>query len=211
MRFSFYPLVALLLCAFPSFAESEKTFEITPLIGYRFGGDFETGAADFRNKLELEDAVNYGLIFSWPFDYQRQGEVLLSHYDTQFLDNTGVSPTTAPLNTDISITYLHVGGNVPVREGANKIPVWLSGGLGLTHFSPDNNQLKDETRFSLNLGLFTKYQLSENLSFRLGTRLYATFFDSASEVLCEKDSCAIYVEGDLWFQSEVNAGVTFTF
>lgn len=209
---SFIKFIALsFLVSLPAMAQNNNNFEITPLIGYRFGGDFQSGAENARQKLKIEEEANYGLIFAWPFDHQRQGEVLLSHYETNFIDNTGVTPTTAPLNTDLSVSYLHVGGNTPVNEGKSKIPLWVSGGLGLTHISPGHNQLSNETRFSINLGLFTKYAVTENISLRLGSRIYATFFDSASEVLCDNASCSIYVDGDLWIQSEVNAGVTITF
>ncbi|WP_440874615.1 outer membrane beta-barrel protein [Thalassotalea sp. PLHSN55] len=211
MRFFIKVIGLTLFLSLPSLAQDNTQFEITPLVGYRFGGDFTSGAENSRQKLEIEEDVNYGLIFAWPFDFERQGEVLFNHYQTSFIDNTGVTPLAEPLNTQLSVSYLHVGGNTPINQGKGKIPLWVSGGLGLTHISPNHDDLSNETRFSINLGLFTKYEVSDNISLRLGTRLYATFFDSESSVLCNDNNCAIYVDGDVWFQSEVNAGITVAF
>jgi opacity protein-like surface antigen len=91
------------------------------------------------------------------------------------------------------------------------MPLLVTGGLGLTHFSPEDTLLSDETRFSMNIGLATKIAVSENISLRVGGRVYATFFNSDSQVFCNEEKCAISTSSDLWVQSEVNAGITFSF
>ena len=58
---------------------------------------------------------------------------------------------TAINDSDVSITYLHLGGNINFSQGA--IPFYFSGGLGFTHLSPSNSILSDETNFSASLGL----------------------------------------------------------
>lgn len=187
-------------------AYAAKSFEITPLIGYRFGGDFEaTDEASITSTVELSEEINYGLLFAWNFDRQRQGEFLINHYNSQF------SQTVDPIasNNNIAITYAHIGGNVPISGGY--LPVYITGGLGLTHLSPEDALLDDETRFSMNIGIATKIPVSEHFSFRFGGRIYATFFNSDSRVFCNEDNCAISISSDLWIQSEVNAGLTFTF
>jgi len=187
----------------------DKTFEVTPLIGYRFGGDFKVAndGAGITNPdtISLSEKMNYGLLFAWNYDRKRQGEFLLNHYSTQFSKNIG----SIVGNNNLAITYAHIGGNVPISNSL--VPLYVTGGLGLTHIAPEDTLLDNETRFSINIGLATKIPLTENLSFRLGGRMYATFFNSDSYIFCNKDNCAISISSELWIQSEVNAGLTFIF
>lgn len=207
--FIFLSLLSLVFVNQQSYAAQESVFEITPLVGYRFGGDFEVSDTDATinppTTVKLSEEVNYGLLFAWDVDSKRQGEVLISHNSSQFsqLDSTAVS------NNNLSITYAHVGGNVPLSKGM--IPLFVTGGFGLTHLSPEDSLLDNETRFSLNVGLATKIAITDNVSFRVGGRVYATFFNSDSRIFCNEEACAISISSDLWIQSEVNAGVTFTF
>lgn len=187
-------------------AYEANSFEVTPLVGYRFGGDFEASdEASSTSKIKLSEEINYGLLFAWNFDQKRQGEFLINHYNSQF--SQAIDPLAS--NNNISITYAHIGGNVPISDGY--LPVYVTGGLGLTHMSPEDSLLDDETRFSMNIGLATKIPVSEHLSLRFGGRIYATFFNSDSRIFCNEDNCAISISSDLWIQSEVNAGLTFTF
>jgi hypothetical protein len=202
MRFNLLPLVLLLL-SLPVLAEKNDAIEITPLIGYRFGGDFDIEKP--TQTIELTDGTNYGLLVAWPYDNKRQGELLISHYQSNF----GEDSSNLFSNNDLGVTYLHLGGNIPIQDGA--LPLWLSAGLGLTYLSPQEKSLKDETKFSLNLGLNTRFNISENLSLRFGGRVYATFFNGSSTIFCDTDVCKIRITSDLWVQSEVNAGLTFSF
>jgi len=187
-------------------AYEANNFEITPLVGYRFGGDFEANdETSTTSKIKLSEEINYGLLFAWAFDRKRQGELLINHYNSQFSQ----SADSIASNNNIAITYAHIGGNVPISDGY--LPVYITGGLGLTHLSPEDTLLDDETRFSMNIGIATKIPVSEHLSFRFGGRVYATFFNSDSTIFCNEETCAISISSDLWIQSEVNAGLTFTF
>ena len=200
------PLVLILGFTTQVNANETNSFEITPLIGYRFGGNFDANdEASITSTIKLSEEINYGLLFAWDFDRKRQGEFLINHYNSQF--SQAIDPIAS--NNNIAVTYAHVGGNVPISDG--HLPVYITGGLGLTHLSPEDGLLDDETRFSMNIGIATKIPVSEHLSFRFGGRVYATFFNSDSTIFCNEDSCAISISSDLWIQSEVNAGLTFTF
>ena len=183
-----------------------NSFEITPLVGYRFGGDFEANdETSTTSKIKLSEEINYGLLVAWDFDRKRQGEFLINHYTSQFSQ----SVDSIASNNNIAITYAHIGGNVPISDGY--LPVYITGGVGLTHLSPADSLLDNKTRFSMNVGIATKIPVSEHLSFRFGGRVYATFFNSDSTIFCNEETCAISISSDLWIQSEVNAGLTFTF
>ncbi len=196
---------ALATVSMPSMAKQTLNVEVTPLIGYRFGGDFDTTKDKVHNRIELSEDTSYGLLTAWSFDRKRQGEFLISHYNTNFSQSDDFSAS----NTGLGITYAHLGGNVPLSEGP--IPFYMTGGLGLTHLAPSDEQLSNETRFSVNIGLATKIELSERVSLRLDSRLYGTFFNSDSAIFCDVETCAIYISSDIWFQSEVSAGITYRF
>jgi len=195
----------LAIIATPSKAKQALNFEVTPLIGYRFGGDFDTSRESVNDRIELSEETSYGLLTAWSFDRTRQGEFLISHYNTNFSQSDDFSAG----NTDLGITYAHIGGNVPIAEGP--IPFYVTGGFGLTHLAPKDDQLSNETRFSVNVGLASKIPLSENVSLRLDSRIYGTFFNSDSAIFCDVETCAIYISSDIWFQSEVSAGITYRF
>jgi len=196
---------ALTTVSMPTMAKQALNVEVTPLIGYRFGGDFDTTKDKVHNRIELSEDTSYGLLTAWSFDRKRQGEFLISHYNTNFSQSDDFSAS----NTGLGITYAHLGGNVPLSEGP--IPFYMTGGFGLTHLDPSDSQLSNETRFSVNIGLATKIELSERVSLRLDSRIYGTFFNSDSAIFCDVETCAIYISSDIWFQSEVSAGITYRF
>ena len=183
----------------------DLNIEVTPLIGYRFAGEFAATDAEIHNTIELSEEVSFGLITAWSVDRARQGEVLISHYNSTFSESADFSAS----NTDLAITYAHLGGNVPINN--DLLPLKVTGGLGLTYLSPKASQLDDETRFSINIGLASAIELSEHVSFRIDSRLYGTFFNSDSSLFCDVETCAVYISSDVWLQAEVSAGISYRF
>jgi hypothetical protein len=183
----------------------DLNIEVTPLIGYRFAGEFAATDAEIHNTIELSEEVSFGLITAWSVDRARQGEVLISHYNSTFSESADFSAS----NTDLAITYAHLGGNVPINN--DLLPLKVTGGLGLTYLSPRASQLDDETRFSINIGLASAIELSEHVSFRIDSRLYGTFFNSDSSLFCDVETCAVSISSDVWLQAEVSAGISYRF
>ncbi|MBU2870100.1 outer membrane beta-barrel protein [Colwellia sp. E2M01] len=200
-------VLLIIACAlsFTAPAIAKQSLEITPMMGYRFGGDFDASQDKIHHQISLTDDTSYGLLTAWSFDRERQGEFLISHYDTNFFEPNSSSISA----TGLGISYAHIGGNIRVSDSF--LPVFVTGGFGLSYFAPEDKTLNDETRFSMNVGLATRFDLSEHISLRIDSRIYSTFFNSDSRIFCEIDSCAIYISNDMWFQSEVNAGITFSF
>jgi len=197
MRIFNYLLTFVILL--PLFVEAKNSYkndvELTPFISYRFGGDFDD--VESKATLDLKENSGLGLITAWKYDNYRQGELLVSHYNTELK------------NSDISITYAHLGGNIKLSEG--RAPFWFSGGIGLTHFSPRQKQYNNETKFSANVGINTKIPISKNTHLYIGGRVYGTFFDSKSRIFCDSTNCAISVETNVWIQSELMTGISVEF
>lgn len=199
MRYFFLLILTLASCL----ATAKTKTEITPFASYRFGGDFEYGDVN-PVTLNLEESAGAGLIFNWPYDNKRQGEILLSHYSSEV-----TAPNDEIVSSDLGITYLHLGGNLPLSHGV--VPFWLSAGIGLTHFSPDESAYDDETKFSANIALTSKIPVSESIKLRFDARVYGTFFDTDSAIFCDEDNCRIFVESNVWVQSEITAGIVISF
>ncbi|SES65425.1 hypothetical protein [Thalassotalea agarivorans] len=196
-------LAALTLATTLQAEEQDSSFEITPFIGYRFGGSFDDTLAD--TGVDVDEDLSYGLVFAWDYDPKRQGELLLSHFEGATLNGNGTVSSIG----DIAITYLHIGGNVPLSDGNFKN--YISGGLGLSHFSPKNEIYANETKFSLNVGFNSRYYFTDNISWYGGVRAYATFFNSDSALFCNGGNCNIFISSDLWIQSELTTGIGFKF
>mgnify|MGYP005993700395 CR=1 FL=1 len=204
---------SLLLLSFIStsaFAQRgiEEFWEITIFAGERTSQSFEDdedleeGEEPFE--IDFLNDSSAGIILGWEFDYNRKGELLFSHSQTEFDGDVELN------DMDVSISYLHIGGSVTFNEG--KIPIYLSGGLGIAHLEPGDDALDSETRPSGNLGIGAMFIFTEQLSLRLDARGYGTFFDSNGYVFCSgSQGCIIRSESNLWVQGEFTVGLTYRF
>jgi hypothetical protein len=185
------------------------SIELTPIYGYRNGGEFNDETNDRKHTIESSEM--YGLILSWPPHYQGQAyEVYYSHQSSE-LTSVSLSLPDAPDTADIplSISYLHVGGTTPLTDEKN-FKAFLSGGLGFTYLSPDFSSLQSDLRASLSIGVGFKLPINERLALRLETRGFATLFNSNAALFCD-GGCSLSVNGSLFLQGEVFAGLAFRF
>ena len=198
----------ILLASLLSFSANSYSVEIAPLLGYRGGGDFIDYTTDQKHTITSSDI--YGVLLSFPYEYGKTLEVYYSHQssDLRSINITLPSPTN---NADIplSIDYLHIGGTAPISSESD-LKTFISGGLGFTYLSPDFTGLESDLRPSLSIGIGLKYPLSRNVAFRLETRGLATMFNNNSSIFCS-GGCTIKVDGNLFLQGEVFAGLAFRF
>lgn len=187
---------------------SSHASEITPLFGYRSGGEFVDTISGKKHTVESSDI--YGLIISWPHERGKNYEIYYSHQSSQLnsVDVTVPAPTS---NVDIplSIDYLHIGGTAPITEEGN-YKTFVSGGIGFTYLSPDLDGLQSDLRASFSIGVGVKWPMTENISLRLETRGLATLFNSNSAIFCN-GGCALSINGSLFLQGEVFAGLAIRF
>ena len=197
-------LITLLFISGNSYA-----VEITPLLGYRGGGEFidtETGQKHTINSSEA-----YGLIIGFPYQRGEQIEIYYSHQSSDLNSVNIEIPTVTSSNTDIplSIDYLHIGGTTPIYDEEN-LKTFLSGGLGFTYLSPDLSGLQSDLRASFSIGIGLKWPVTKNMALRLETRGLATLFNSNAALFCN-GGCSLTVNGSLFFQAEVFAGLAVRF
>jgi len=182
--------------------------EIIPLLGYRGGGEFIDDSTDTKHTLESSEV--YGLIVSWPYERGKNFEIYYSHQETQLNSISTTAP--APNNSvdiPLSIDYLHFGGTAPISD-EEKLKTFVTGGLGFTYMSPDYTGAQSDMRASFSIGVGLKWPMTDRLSLRLETRGLATLYDNNSAIFCS-GGCAISVNGNLFLQGEVFAGLGFRF
>jgi hypothetical protein len=191
----------LLLGLFSTFATAA---EVSLLYGTQGGGELEhddTGAT-----LEMAEKPVRALVIGTPLNDEQELELFYSRQQTRLRDSSAVSNETL---SSLDVHYLHVGGTVP----SDSLAGWqgfISGGLGVTHFTPLPSELDPETRASISVGLGARWMPTRRVGLRFETRLYGTLFNSNTSVFCS-GGCVMTVSGDLLTQYAVFGGIVFRF
>jgi opacity protein-like surface antigen len=190
------------------FSANGYPLEITPILGYRGGGEFVDEATNAKHTVVSSDM--YGLIASWPYERGKTYELYYSHQSSD-LNSINLSTSSADtVNIPLTIDYLHIGGTAPISRDGGDLKTFVSGGLGFTYMSPDFTGLESDLRASFSLGIGLKYPLANNIAFRLETRGLGTLFNSNSSIFCS-GGCTLRVNGSVFFQAEIFAGIAIGF
>ncbi|MDX2481230.1 MAG: outer membrane beta-barrel protein [Desulfuromusa sp.] len=180
-------------------------YEVTPIFGYTFGGDFED--ADSGQTLNLDEDKNFGVIIGLRDKSKAHAfyEFLYSYQSTSLKGND--IAFTGESRFDVDINYFHLGGRY--GEAWKGVIPYVAAGIGVTHFSPEQGD--SETKFSFSIGGGIMAPITEHISLRFEGRGFGTAFDGSSEIFCVNNQCAVRVEGDVLWQFSAFAGVVFTF
>jgi hypothetical protein len=201
---SVMPLVNCAVSAEPPAPEAFQV-EVTPLIGYRVGGNFQL--IDSGQTVEVADHGSLALAFDVRGPDRTQYELF---YDRQSTALSGDSL----LPISVKVEYLHIGGLVALEETPHLRP-YLAGGLGVTRLTPDSALGSDDTRFSISLALGLRVPVSQHFSLRLEGRGFLTPLNTDSAVFCRSDQsgalCEVRVRGSVFWQFGFLAGAAYTF
>lgn len=209
-------VISVLLCslAVPVYAAEpgEHRFSITPLLGYRMGGDFENDNTDAE--VSLDDAAAVGFIINAPAE--AVGDDAYTEWELYFSrQSAGIdqAPEDVDPSLDIDISYLLLGGTY-VGAGELVRP-FLAAGIGAAHLSPDASGYDSDTVFAFGIGAGAQVFPTERIGLRAEVRALGAVIDSNSKIFCsagpEGSACAIGSSGDLLWQWEVFAGLIARF
>jgi opacity protein-like surface antigen len=215
---------ALLMLLFPDAAQAQdppKRFEITPHIGYQFGGSTEVEGTEDESgdeeepggELDIESAPSFGVTLD---SRVRDGAFAELSYSRQ-QTNLGLRTPGTPRQEvfDMSVEYFQIGGLLDFRNWDSRVAPFFLMTLGATRFAPsDESGLGDEWRFSLALGAGLKVLLvGEWLGLRFQGRFLTTFLSSESQVFCPGNGKCLFVVGDTTatFQGEGSIGAYVAF
>ena len=199
--------IALACAALPAAAADNELagFEITPLAGYRFGGDFDLRDSD--GSYEVADSSTFGLILNLRDKANTQWEVIYSQQasDAVFNGATALQP-----RVDTDIRMLQIGGTY-LGPGELARP-YLAATIGGTRIETD---FASDAFFSGSIGVGLQILPESRVGIRLEARAYGTLTDSDSRIFCgtgpDDNFCAVRVDGDVLGQFETFAGVVFRF
>lgn len=178
----------------PSVTEAAE-FEITPFIGYQFGGDVTTVYQGQQQDVSVSSSENFGIVLSLGLSEYFQLELLYNTQDTsadakRFDDSLG-----------LGIDYWQIGMLWGFDPDAQVNPYFVLG-LGGAWLSPEG--FSNFSRFSGSIGGGAKIFFSESIGLRLEGRFYATHINNDS-IYCDPLWC--YGWPNRLYQFDVSAGL----
>ena len=176
--------------------------DLTPLYGGQGGGHL--GHINTGSTLTMDSTPVSGVIVSWPMSHFQEYEVYFSQQHTRLLEGDIAVPQQDLISLDVRT--LHWGGTVLSEERGNGLRGFLSGGLGVTQYTPSLGVAAAEMRPSASLGLGARWMPTERVGVRLEGRLFGTLFNSNTTIFCS-GGCSFTISGDLLTQYALFAGL----
>ncbi len=191
---------------FPTPGLAQGQVEITPFVGWQFGGWAAGRTGEFR----LSDEVAYGAMLDIPVRPGAQVELLYSRQETQLLFDDYLEGRRAL--TDMTLQFIQGGGLYEIDHYRPARP-FVVATLGATHLNPKQSniggeQVGDEWRFSFTLGVGVKYFPIERLGLRLQGTFLSTFLNTGGSIFCGGGGCSFGLFGYGIYQGSVSAGAT---
>lgn len=184
--------------------------EITPYGAFSIGGTFSDSAA--VADVSLDDSASFGILLNFRDGPNTQWEIL---YSRQAADADVTTSQAAQLAVDIDVHYLQGGGTY--QGDGNIVRPFLSATLGATHFDVKSSGYDSDTFFSFSLGPGLQIRPNERIGIRLEARIFGTLVQSDSNLFCISDpasmsaGCALRVDGEVFWQTQLMAGLVFRF
>ena len=197
MKNAIFVILATAALLVPSAADAGE-FEITPFIGYQFGGSLDVNFEGSRHSVSINDDVNYGLMLNLGLSDAMQLELL---YNTQ---DTSADAREFNNSLDITIDYWQLSVLWDFDPYDDDFSPYVVFGLGGTWMRPDG--YSSVSKFSGNIGGGIKYFFSDRVGVRLEGRLYGTYINTQT-TWCDPFYC-YGTANDLW-QFDVAAGLIF--
>ena len=177
---------------------------ISAYLGERFSNelkDTETG-----QKADLTNNFAQALALSWYYGRNTEGELFYSNSKHDF----NMSGDTKNVSTDIYISYLHFGGRV---NFVNETPFSTSLGLGIgaTFFVPDDNQYDNDVALSGSITGGLRYELNDQWALKADLRVYGTVLQNDSSLFCSDNQCLVKLDGEVYVQTDLMAGIEYKF
>ena len=189
------------------YRRDENMFELTPFVGYRYGGTLYADQTGFAQDVKAESSANFGANFAIPLGYEGfKLELMVNRQDTHLTAGSGLfSPSDRVAN--FAVTYYHGGLIIPFAQSRAATP-YVVVSAGLANLSPDIRGTTSEDRFSAAAGLGVKVPLNRNAGIRVEARAYYTSLPNDTTA-CH--GCSFNYQYRDFYQGETNFGVYFKF
>ncbi|MBK8595496.1 MAG: hypothetical protein IPP07_13260 [Holophagales bacterium] len=205
----------MLVALAPIAAAQDRGVEITPTVGYRFGGRVSTFDNTIIDSIEVPETVSYGIAAEWPVRPNLNLEVLWSHQDISLeaqLEGTppaGVDPAFSHFNIDT----VQVGGLWQSGRRGDEVRGYFDFLVGRSVLTPAP-EYESLTRFSMTLGGGAKFRISDKIGFRIGLRWMPVYLSSEGTGYGWCDpcrGCTEYYESNYLYQTDAHVGLILKF
>jgi hypothetical protein len=194
--------LALLVCQpVPAFAQ---TVEVSPFVGYRFGGGFFEQITN--QPVDLDGATAAGGVLNVAMHDGLWFEGVFTRQQARIeVPGSALAP---PSKWRVTVDH-YLAGGLQEMGGTPTIRPFLTGLLGLTRYAAEGDT---EVRFVVGAGGGVKLQPTRHLGARLDGRVFATFADvSGRAIICSPGICLFAFDGDVVWQVEFSAGLVLGF
>ena len=205
----------VIACAGTVWAQPAR-FEVSPYLGYRFGGGLQAGTVNQPTLPGLEDLgfknnLNLGLSGT----IRLHKGILAEVYGERMSSGLEVDEGTAQPNfpeLDLALWYLHAGVNWEVNKSEESQLRPLVGlSVGTTIMDPSDDRAS-EARFSIGILLGVKYFPGDTWGVRLHGRFMSTYLAEGSNLFQDANGDVYTVpETTYMTQFDFSAGLVFPF
>ncbi len=196
-RILFSGMLVVLVLAVAAQAEAQQ-IEITPFVGYQFGGELEETDDDPITR-KLDQSPTWGLMLNVGITNLDQVEFYYSSQGTDL--NRGVEPALG-----VTIDHFQIGAIHQYAPG-RPINPYIGISLGASKFVIGGDS---DTRFSASLSGGVKMVVSDHLGFRFDGRVFGISTGS-NPITCSDEFCIGYPDNSIIWQYTINAGVMIHF
>ncbi len=161
-------------------ASRDPVLEITPTIGWRWGGTTASSATSYIEKVDVPNAMSWGLSIEYVVTPWGSLEALWSHQDTILQAKFNA----ATVGYDDKISHLNIdtfqiGGMWMSGDSSNKARLYFDVLLGVSLLTPSPG-FSTLWRFSGSVGGGIKYYFADHFGLRLGARWMPIYINSSS-------------------------------
>lgn len=162
---------ALVLLAGALGASAQTAIEITPTVGFRWGGEIRAeDTTTLDRDADLEEGHSLGLVVDIPVSNHLQIELLFDHQRTGLGSSTLFGP--AEREFDLDIDYYHVGALYQWKT--RSVTPFIVGSIGIADLDPKDGFNSGTRRFSTSFGGGVKIPLSSHVAVRFEGRGFWT-------------------------------------
>jgi hypothetical protein len=192
-------------------------FEVSPYLGYRFGGGLKAGTVNQPTlpgleDLQFSDGLNLGLSGT----IRAHEGILVEVFGERMSSNLNLKDNDSAASLpglDVGLWYLHAGVNWEVNNSYEAPLRPLVGvSVGATVLDPDGDR-SSEARLSVGILLGVKYFPGDTFGFRLHGRFLTTYLAENGAVFQSADGSTTYTipESTYMSQFDISAGVVIPF
>ncbi len=202
--------------AHPAFEPArERGFEVTPLVGYRFGGTSSTYSTTYIDSVKVPNSLSFGLTAELVIGPVASLEFLWSHQDSQLTVNWVTTPPDGYSDklSHLNIDTFQIGGLWQSGRPGAPVRGYLDFLLGVTVLTP-SPEFSALTRFSASIGGGAKFRISDAIGAKAGLRFMPIYIASSNSGYAYCDpwyGCYTYWNGNYLYQTDFSLGLTFRF